>query len=115
MRTVFIALALSAAVTLGGCATWFGPRLGSELVGRSARLVPARGQPSMLYFGQDGTVTSTFGRRSARGRWWVRKKRLCFLWGGSFQECWPYPAPLVPGRAAAIRSDRGNAVRVTLL
>ncbi|HEX8256957.1 MAG TPA: hypothetical protein VF589_04945 [Allosphingosinicella sp.] len=103
------------ALLLGGCVSIGGPRLGSELVGRSARLVPARGDASMLHFAPDGTVESTFGRRSASGRWWIKNRRLCFLWAGSFRECWPYGAPLQPGRPRSIRSDRGNVVHVTLL
>jgi hypothetical protein len=115
MRNGVTAAGLCAAMLLGGCATLGGPRLGPELVGRSARLVPAQGQPSTLFFRSDGLVRSTFGRRSVTGRWWVRKRRLCFLWGAKFQECWPYAAPFQRGRTVAIRSDRGNRVRVTLL
>jgi hypothetical protein len=115
MRKAVLATMLCGTLLLGGCATMSGPRPGSELAGRSARLVPAQGQTSTLYFSRDGTVRSTFGQRSATGRWWVRKRRLCFLWAGNFRECWPYAQPLQPGRTATIRSDRGNLVRVTLL
>lgn len=115
MRKAVVATMSCWAMLLGGCATLLGPRLGSELVGRSATLEPARGQASTLTFGRDGTVTSSFGQRDASGRWWVRNRRLCFLWAGDFQECWPYAAPLVPGETETIRSDRGNMVRVTLL
>lgn len=114
MRKALIG-AICSAMLLGGCATLSGPRVGSELVGRSARLLPARGQASTLHFQPDGIVRSTFGRRQASGRWWVQRRRLCFLWGGNTRECWPYSAPLEPGRTRTITSDRGNVVRVTLL
>src|SRR5918998_267688 len=117
MRGNMRAMLLCGAMLLGGCSTLFGggPQLGSELPGRSVRLVPAQGQPSTLHFRADGVVRSIFGRRSATGRWWVRGRRLCFLWAGSFRECWPYARPFYPGRTVALRSDRGNRVRATLL
>lgn len=115
MRKALVAATISAAMLLGGCESLFGPRGGSELVGRSVRLVPARGQTSTLYFGHDGVVRSYFGRNSAAGRWWVRRGQLCFRWAGDFQECWPYAAPFQRGRTVWVRSDRGNLVRVTLL
>lgn len=116
MRKSLVALTLSGSLLIGGCATIFGDgrRAGSELVGRSARLEPARGQASSLYFNADGSVLSVFGRHQASGRWWIRKKRLCFLWAGKVQECWPYAIPLQTGRTRTIISDRGNVVRVTL-
>ena len=114
MRTRSIAPALlGSLLLLGGCATFGGPRLGSELVGRSVQLSPVRGQASTLHFGENGSVRSVFGRGQANGRWWVRGRRLCFLWAGT-QECWPYRARLRPGETRTIRSDRGNLVRVTL-
>jgi hypothetical protein len=117
MRSNRISALVGAAMLLGGCSTLFGggPRLGPELAGRSVRLVPAQGQASTLHFRGDGVVRSTFGRRSATGRWWVRGRKLCFLWAGSFRECWPYSRPFQPGRTVALRSDRGNRVRATLL
>ena len=115
MHKAATALLLSAAMSLGGCATLFGPRLGSELVGRSARLEPARGQASTLFFASDGTVRATFGTRNTSGRWFVEKRRLCFLWVGNFRECWPYARRFRPGLPQELRSDRGNVVRVTLL
>lgn len=116
MRKALAALAVSGALLVGGCATVFGDGRGpgSELVGRSARLEPARGQASTLYFGPDGNVRSVFGNREATGRWSVRNRQLCFVWAGSFRECWPYATPLQPGRTRTITSDRGNVVKVTL-
>jgi hypothetical protein len=116
MRKSLTALAVSGALLVGGCATVFGGggRAGSELVGRSARLDPARGQASTLYFGRDGVVRSVFGNREATGRWSIRNRQLCFVWAGSFRECWPYAAPLQPGQTRTIMSDRGNVVKVTL-
>ena len=113
MRAALLALALTAMVPLAGCVTVLGPPLGSELVGRSARLAPVRGQASTLHFGPNGSVRSVFGRGQANGRWWVRGRRLCFLWAGT-QECWPYRSALRPGETRMIRSDRGNLVQVTL-
>ena len=113
MRPLLLSAAASAALLLGGCVTLLGPPLGSELVGHSARLAPIRGQPSTLHFGPNGAVRSVFGRGQANGRWWVRGKRLCFLWAGT-QECWPYRRALRPGETRMIRSDRGNLVQVTL-
>jgi hypothetical protein len=116
MGKPLVAVAVSGALLAGGCATVFcdGRRAGSELVGRSARLDPARGQPSTLFFERDGIVRSVFGQRQAAGRWSVRNRQLCFTWAGNFRECWPYAAPLQPGRTRTIMSDRGNVVRVTL-
>ena len=116
MRKPLVVLAVSGALLVGGCATVFGDgrRAGSELVGRSARLEPARGQASTLYYNQDGSVRSVFGKREASGRWSVKDKRLCFVWAGSFRECWPYTTPLQPGQTRTIMSDRGNVVKVTL-
>lgn len=113
MRKALVAM-VSGALLLSGCASFSEPRRGSELVGRSLRLVPAQGQPSTLTFG-DGTVTSTFGQRSASGQWRVTRRELCFLWAGNFEECWPYTAPFQRGRTVPIRSSRGNLVNVTLL
>ena len=115
MRRSLLAIALSGPLLLGGCVSILGgPQLGSELVGKSARLAPVRGQPSTLHFGPNGNVRSVFGRGQATGRWWVRSRRLCFLWAGT-QECWPYRSPLRPGETRTIRSDRGNLLQVTLL
>ena len=115
MRKPLVALALGSALIVGGCASVFdGRRAGSELVDRSVRLEPARGQASTLYFNGDGSVRSVFGNREAMGRWGVRNKQLCFTWAGSFRECWPYAIPLQPGQTRTITSDRGNVVKVTL-
>jgi len=113
-RKTFLAAA-SGALLLGGCATVSGPRLGPELVGQNIRLVPATGEASTLAFANDGTVVSSFGQRSAKGRWFVRDEWLCFVWAGNFQECWPYAAPFARGRTVSITSDRGNVVQATLL
>ncbi len=116
MREAPLAMTCWAMLLLSGCGTLFDRgSSGGELVGRSVRLVPAQGPASTLSFGGNGVVRSTFGRRSATGRWWVRGRRLCFLWAGSFRECWPYPRPFPYRRTVRIRSDRGNLVRVTLL
>lgn len=114
MRAALLVMSLGLLVLLGGCVRVLGgPPLGSELVGHSARLAPVRGQPSTLHFGPNGAVRSVFGRGQANGRWWVRGRRLCFLWAGT-QECWPYRRALRPGETRMIRSDRGNLVQVTL-
>ena len=121
MRKALAVLMLGSMTVLPACGLIDGPRIGSqprpgtELVGRTARLIPAQGQPSTLYFGSDGTVRSTFGRRTATGRWRISKGWLCFLWAQNFRECWPYTRPFERGREVTIRSDRGNRVRVTLL
>lgn len=116
MRKPLIAAALASSMLLGGCIRLFdgGRSPGAELVGRSARLVPARGQPSTLFFNRDGQVRAMFGSRQAAGRWSVRNGRLCFVWARNFRECWPYAVPLRPGQTRSITSDRGNVVRVTL-
>ena len=116
MRKPLVAIAVSGALLVGGCASIMGDgrRLGSELVDRRVRLEPARGQASTLHFNRDGTVRSVFGQREASGRWAVRNKQLCFTWAGSFRECWPYVVPLQPGQTRTITSDRGNVVKVTL-
>ena len=120
MRKALAAM-LGSITLLTACGVVDGPRTGSErrqgaeLVGRTARLIPARGQASTLYFRSDGTVRSTFGRRSATGRWRISNGWLCFLWSGNFRECWPYRKPFEQGQTVNIRSDRGNLVRVTLL
>jgi len=116
MYKPMVALALSGALLVGGCASVFGDGRGpgSELVDRSVRLEPARGQASTLHFNRDGSVRSVFGNREAMGRWAVRRKQLCFTWAGNFRECWPYAIPLQPGQTRTITSDRGNAVKVTL-
>ena len=113
MRAPAIVMGLAAALPLAGCVSILGPRLGSELVGRSAQLTPTRGQSSTLFFQQDGQVRAAFGRGQANGRWWVRSRRLCFQWGAT-RECWPYRSALRPGETRTIRSDRGNVVQVTL-
>ena len=116
MRKPLITAILAGTLLLGGCATTASaPRLGPELVGRNVRLVPASGQVSVLSFANDGTLTSTFGQRSVKGRWFVAAGRLCFVWAGNFQECWPYAAPFQRGRTVSITSDRGNVVQATLL
>ena len=116
MRKPLVALVLSGALLVGGCASVFGDdrQAGSELVNRSLRLEPARGQASTLYFSGDGTVRSVFGNREVAGRWGVRREELCFTWAGSFRECWPYAIPPQPGQTRTITSDRGNVVKVTL-
>ncbi len=116
MRKPLIAAILASSMLLSGCVTLFGGgrSAGDELVGRSARLVPARGQPSTLFFNRGGQVRAMFGNRQTIGRWSVGNQRLCFLWAGSFRECWPYAVPLRPGQTRSITSDRGNVVRVTL-
>ena len=121
MRKALAAAMLGAMMLLPGCGMIERPGVGSErrpgteLVGRTARLIPARGQPSTLYFGSDGTVRSTFGRRSVTGRWRITNGWLCFLWAQNFRECSPYRRPFERGQTVNIRSERGSQVRVTLL
>jgi predicted small secreted protein len=116
MRKPLTASVLATSMLLLGCATTSGAGRspGAELIGRSAQLVPANGQPSTLHFNKDGQVRAIFGARQAAGRWSIRNEQLCFLWAGNFRECWPYSVPLRLGRTRSITSDRGNVVSVTL-
>ena len=125
MRKLMIAAALSGSVLLAGCSTiGLGrpdrDRLGSELVGRSAKVATAKGQNSTLNFQRRGRITATFGRNQSQGRWFVVRSpesKLCFVWGGReyTRECWPYTQPFRRGQMRTVRSDRGNVVKVTLL
>jgi hypothetical protein len=75
----------------------------------------SRGQVSTLQFRNKQIVRALFGQREVLGRWQVERARLCFYWTGAPKECWPYARPLRSGETRNITSDRGNAVRVTLL
>ena len=116
-----LAAPLAAALLLGACAVIPGGRdrdLGPpapEFVGRQMTVVSAKGQVTTLRFQRDGDVTARFGERETNGRWVLERRNLCFTWGGSYRECWPYARPFEIGRTRAITSDRGNVVRVTLL
>ena len=109
----------AAALALGGCAGGFGgaPGLapGGELVGRTIAVEARGGQRSTLHFRPNGSVQAAFGGRKTDGRWWVAERRLCFQWGGSWTECWPYRRPFRVGEPNRITSDRGNDVTATLL
>ncbi|HEY0150323.1 MAG TPA: hypothetical protein VGB70_15145 [Allosphingosinicella sp.] len=85
-----------------------------EFVGRQMSVVAANGQITTLRFRRDGEVTARFGERESQGRWALERRRLCFTWGGTYRECWPYAQPFQQGRTRTIKSDRGNVVRVTL-
>ena len=122
MRIHLLAALVSGSVLLTGCATvgLGGPnrdRLGSELVGRSARVVTAKRQSSTLRFEKRGRITASFGRNEAKGRWFVPQSKLCFVWGGReyTRECWPYVSRFRVGQTRTLTSDRGNVVKVTLL
>lgn len=121
MRRSLIATALSGSILLAGCTTFGGGgggnQAGAELLGRSAQMVSANGQTSVLHFDGGGNVRAAFNGREARGNWYVGGRRLCFIWGGNeaTRECWPYASPFRRGQTRAITSDRGNVVRVTLL
>jgi hypothetical protein len=106
----------SLAILVSGCASLF-PRSGpgSELVGRDLRMQTSRGQVSTLQFRNKQVVRALFGPREVLGRWQVERGQLCFYWTGAPRECWPYDRPLRSGETRNITSDRGNAVRVTLL
>jgi hypothetical protein len=112
---------LAAAFLLGACSVIPGGDRRAErgppapeFVGRQMTVVAANGQLTTLRFQRDGDVTARFGERETQGRWALERRRLCFTWGGSYRECWPYAQPFQPGRTRAITSDRGNVVRVTL-
>jgi hypothetical protein len=112
---------LAAAMMLGACSVIpggdrnrdYGPPP-PEFVGRQMTVVAANGGLTTLRFARDGGVTARFGERETQGRWALERRRLCFTWGASYRECWPYAQPFQLGRTRAITSDRGNVVRVTL-
>jgi hypothetical protein len=118
--TRHIAVSLCLAASLAGCAMGGGrerPERGSEqpeFVGRSLQVVAANDQTTVLRFRRDGTVTARFNERETQGAWSLRRRELCFTWGQTFRECWPYTQPFREGRPVQITSDRGNRVRVTL-
>jgi len=119
-----VALALLMPVALGACAVIprgyapeppVVPMLGPELVGQTLRVETRGGQVSALRFGGQGAVTAQFGNSTLDGRWSTEPGRLCFLWGQAPRECWPYETPFRRGETISLISDRGNAVRVTLI
>jgi hypothetical protein len=111
----------AAALLLGACSVIpggdrdrdYGPPP-PEFVGRTISVVAANGQTTNLRFARDGGVVARFGDRETQGRWALERRRLCFTWGGSYRECWPYAQAFERGRTRTITSDRGNVVRVTL-
>ena len=112
---------LAAALLLGACSVIpggdRGPERGPpapEFVGRQMSVVAANGQTTTLRFAGDGRVTARFNERETAGRWALERRRLCFTWGASYRECWPYTQRFERGRTRTITSDRGNVVRVTL-
>lgn len=110
-----LAFSLCLAGALVGCAT--GGRRepeGPEFVGRALEVVAANGQQTVLRFRPDGIVTARFNDQESEGRWTFEGRELCFTWRQTFRECWPETPRLREGRPVTIRSDRGNAVTVTL-
>ena len=115
------ALPVAAGLLLGACSVIpggdrdrdYGPPQ-PEFVGRQMTMVAANGQITTLRFARDGDVTARFGERETKGRWDLERRRLCFTWGGSYRECWPYTSAFERGRTRTVTSDRGNVVRVTL-
>ncbi|TMJ12215.1 MAG: hypothetical protein E6G94_14190 [Alphaproteobacteria bacterium] len=116
MRPLMLCLGMAGSIMLAGCATIVpGGRMpGSELVGRSLRVETANGQTSTLNLQPEGRVEAQFGERHVAGLWRAEDERLCFVWGGNFEECWPHDRPFRRGRTETITSSRGNVVRVTL-
>jgi hypothetical protein len=107
---------IALAALLAACATGRDDRgWQPEFVGRVIRVEAANGQVTELAFQRDGDVVARFGERETRGTWALERGGLCFTWGGKFRECWPHTRPFRPNRTEAVRSDRGNEVRVTLL
>lgn len=88
---------------------------GAELYGQTLRVEAANGGISTLRFSPDGTVQAAFGERTVNGTWTVAGQRLCFAWGNTSRECWPYAAHFRRGETVTVTSERGNVVRVTLL
>jgi hypothetical protein len=121
MRTRIAILACSA--LLGACSSIVpspgpgqaGSRVpGSELVGQTLKLQTKAGQASMMHFAPNGVVRAEFAGRSTTGNWVANSSQLCFSWGGTSRECWPYTAPFRRGQTVTVTSDRGNVVNVTL-
>ncbi|QAY77365.1 hypothetical protein [Sphingosinicella sp. BN140058] len=108
-----IPLGLCLTVALAGCAGGGDrPQSAAGIAGRTLQVTAANGQVSTLSFGSDGGVRASFNGRDVSGRWAMEKQRLCFTWGGSFRECWPYATPIRRGETRSITSDRGNVVKV---
>lgn len=116
-----LAAPFAAALLLGACSVIpggdrdrdYGPPP-PEFVGRQMTVVAANGGVTTLRFERDGDVTARFGERETAGRWELERRRLCFIWGASYRECWPYAQSFERGRTRTVTSDRGNVVRVTL-
>jgi len=113
-RRFVASLCLGAALAACSTVRGGGEREGPEFVGRSMRVETAAGQVTILRFDRDGTVTARFNERETEGRWSLERRQLCFTWARNFRECWPYTQRFREGRTVAIRSDRGNVVRVTM-
>lgn len=88
---------------------------GADLIGTTLRVDAGSGRVSTMRFEADGAVEAEFGQQKARGSWVVADGKLCFSWGNTSRECWPYSAPFQRGQTVTLTSDRGNVVRVTRL
>ena len=108
-----ILLPFGAAAALAACV---GPRevRGPEFVGHPLRVEATSGAVSSLFLHPDGTVEARYDGKTTAGQWEFRDGMLCYIWSGTYRECWPHSAPFEPGRTETVRSDRGNVVRVTL-
>ena len=112
--TARIVASFCLAAALAACATGGRGHEEPEFVGRSLQVEASTGQVTTLRFSRDGTVVARFGEQETQGRWSLERGELCFTWRQTFRECWPYTQRFREGRTVAIRSDRGNVVRVTM-
>ncbi|HEY0626223.1 MAG TPA: hypothetical protein VGD10_05760 [Allosphingosinicella sp.] len=123
MKKGFLASALAGFTLLGACSSVVppgpgpapGPAVvaGSELYGRSIR-VESGGRTSIMTFRPGGKVDANFNGRTLTGDWAVEPGRICFTWGG-FRDCWPYQGLWRRNTPVNLTSERGTAVRLTLL
>ena len=90
-------------------------RSGADLAGTTLRVDAGSGRVSTMRFAADGSVQAEFGQQRVQGSWVVADRKLCFSWGNTSRECWPYSAPFQRGQTVTLTSDRGNVVRVTRL
>lgn len=107
---------LAGAFLVGGCSTIL-PRDRTSVspAGQTLQVVAANGATSRMQFRPNGQVVAAFGDRSVTGEWNLQQDGLCFRWGNSAVECWPYARPFERGRTVTVTSTRGNTVRVTRL
>lgn len=119
-----VAAATAALALLGGCslippgrpAAGGAPMAsGAELHGTALRVDAGSDRVSTMRFAPDGSVQAEFGKQMVKGSWVVADRKLCFSWGSTSRECWPYLAPFKRGQTVTLTSDRGNTVRVTRL